>query len=79
MKITITRQTAETALRNLWQHHREIWVLDEETRAGIMALDELVKALEAEELMTVWEQKEQEEAQRMQAEYMARKAAAENE
>lgn len=44
-----------------------------------MALDELVKALEAEELMTVWEQKEQEEAQRMQAEYMARKAAAENE
>lgn len=78
MSITITRQTAELALRNLWQHHREVWVLDEETRAGIVALDELVKVLEAEHLMTVWEREEQEAAQKAQAEYLARKAAAEN-
>ena len=77
MKITITEQTAKVALRNLWLHNREIWGLDAETREGIIAIDELVRELEAEELLEAWEIEERESAQRMQAEYMARKAAAE--
>lgn len=77
MKITITEQTAKAALRNLWLHHREVWQLDAETREGIIAIDELVRELEAEELLEAWEIEERESAQRMQAEYMARKAAAE--
>lgn len=77
MKITITEKTARVALRNLWMHNREIWQLDSETREGIIAVDELVRELEAEELLETWETEERESAQRMQAEYMARKAEAE--
>jgi hypothetical protein len=75
MKITITEQTAKVALRNLWLHNREIWHLDAETRQGIIAIDELVRELEAEELLEVWEIEEQAEMQRVQAAYEARKAA----
>lgn len=75
MKITITEQTAKVALRNLWYYNREVWQLDAETRAGIIAIDELVRELEAEELLEAWEIEERESAQRMQAEWQARKAA----
>jgi len=75
MNITITEKTARVALRNLWLHNREIWQLDAETREGIIAVDELVRELEAEELLETWEAEERAETQRMQAEYMARQAA----
>ena len=75
--ITITRKAAEVALRNLWEHYQEVYVLDAETRAGIAALDEFVRALDAEKLMVEWEEQRQIEYRDMMAAYEARKTAGE--
>lgn len=75
--VTISKQAAEVALRNLWEHYQEVYVLDAETRAGIAALDEFVRALDAEKLMVEWEEQRQIEYCDMMAAYEARKAAGE--
>ena len=75
--VTISKQAAEVALRNLWEHYQEVYVLDAETRAGIAALDEFVRALDAEQLIVEWEEQRQTEYREMMATYEARKAAGE--
>lgn len=73
--ITISKKSAEVALRNLWEHFSEVYYLDADTRAGISALDEFVKALNAEELMVTWEQERQAEYQEMMAKHKASQGA----
>lgn len=70
--ITISKKSAEVALRNLWEHYQEVYVLDAETRAGISALDEFVRVLDAEQLMVDWEHQREAEYRKMMEEHKAR-------
>lgn len=73
--ITISRATAERLLNRMSEWLEYIDGLDAETRADIVALDELVKALDAEEQLLQLEQQRRDELQRLQTEYAARQAA----
>jgi hypothetical protein len=73
--ITITRATAERALARLSDWLEWVEDLDTETRADIVALDELIKELEAEESYSLKIQKDREARQKAQAEFMERKKA----
>lgn len=75
--VTISRKAAEVALRNLWEHYQEVYVLDAETRAGIAAVDEFVRALDAEKLMVEWEHEREAEYREMMEAHKARQAAGE--
>lgn len=73
--ITISRATAERLLNRMADWLEYIDGLDYETRADIIALDELVKALDAEEQLVQLEQQRRDELQRLHAEHAARQAA----
>ena len=75
--VTISKQAAEVALRNLWEHYQEVYVLDAETRAGIAALDEFVRALDGEQLMIDWEREREARYREMMEAHKARQAAGE--
>lgn len=69
--ITISRATAERLLNRMADWLEYIDGLDYETRADIIALDELVRALDAEEII---EERERQQREAMQRAYEVRKA-----
>lgn len=73
--ITITEATARRALARLTDWLEWVEELDAETRADILALDELIKALDAEDEYQKAIEEKRETAQRLNAEYQARQKA----
>lgn len=73
--ITISRATAERLLNRMADWLEYIDGLDYETRADIIALDELVRAMDGEEQLKTIEQQRRDELQRLHAEHAARQAA----
>ena len=76
-KITITRQTAERLIERLADWLEYIDNLDYETRADIIALDELIRATDGEEILEAIQQRNREQVQRLNKEWQERKAAEE--
>lgn len=74
-EITISRATAERLLNRMADWLEYIDGLDYETRADIIALDELVRALDGEEQLKTIEQKRREEIQQANKDWQERKAA----
>ncbi len=77
-KITITEATARRAMLRLGDWLEWVEELDAETRADILALDELIKTLDAEDEYQKAIDEKRETAQRLNAEYQERKKAEEN-
>lgn len=75
--ITISRATAERLLNRMADWLEYIDGLDYETRADIIALDELVRAMDGEEQLKTIEQQRRDELQRVNKEWQERKAAEE--
>lgn len=74
-QITITEATARRAMLRLGDWLEWVEDLDAETRADILALDELIKALDAEAEFQKAIEEKRETAQRLNAEYQERKKA----
>ena len=74
-QITITESTARRAMLRLGDWLEWVEDLDAETRADILALDELIKALDAEAEFQKAIEEKRETAQRLNAEYQERKKA----
>ena len=72
--ITISKTTGQTTLRVLTMWLEYVESLTAETRAEIIALDELIKALDAEERYQEQIEQSRAEARRMNEEYQQRKA-----
>ena len=77
-QITISKTTAERALKTLAEWLEWVEDLDRETRADILALDELVKALGLEDKFDKELQEKREERNRVNLAY-AKKIQAEQE
>lgn len=77
-QITISKKTAERALKTLADWLEWVEDLDRETRADILALDELVKALGLEDKFEKQLQEKREERNRVNLAY-AKKIQAEQE
>ena len=77
-QITISKTTAERALKTLADWLEWVEDLDRETRADILALDELVKALGLEDKFEEQLQEKREERNRVNLAY-AKKIQAEQE
>ncbi len=75
--ITITRETAERCIARLADWLEYIDGLDYETRADIIALDELIRATDGEEILEAIQQRNREQVQRLNKEWQERKAAEE--
>jgi hypothetical protein len=75
--ITITRETAERCIARLADWLEYIDNLDYETRADIIALDELIRATDGEEILEAIQQRNREQVQRLNKEWQERKAAEE--
>lgn len=75
--ITITRQTAERLIERLADWLEYVDNLDYETRADIIALDELIRATDGEEILEAIQQRNREQVQRLNKEWQERKAAEE--
>ena len=79
MKVSITENTARVCLETLLDWLDFIEYLDPKTRAMVIAVDELIRELKAEDWLTKKIAEDQERMRQAQTDYMARKAAAENE
>jgi hypothetical protein len=77
--ITITKATAERALTRLGDWLEYVEDMDKETRADVVALDELIKALDAEDSFQKEIEEKRENARRLNEEYQARKKEMEGE
>lgn len=75
MKITITEQTARVCLDALADWLEFVDTLDKETRQRVIALDELIRELEAEDYMAEKEEAQRQEHRRMMEEHAARQKA----
>lgn len=75
MNITITEATARRCMERMADWLEWVDSLDSETRADIIALDELVKVLDAESYLTERENARLEAAQRQFEERKAKEAA----
>lgn len=75
--ITITRQTAERLIARLADWLEYIDNLDYETRADIIALDELIRAIDGEELLEAIQRRNREALAQANKEWQERKAAEE--
>lgn len=75
MKISITEKTARLALDALLDWLDYIEFLDSDTRQRVIAVDELIRELEAEDYIAEKIAAEQERLRKANEEYMARKAA----
>lgn len=73
--ITITEATARRALARLTDWLEWVEDLDAETRADVLALDELIKALDAETEYEKMLEERRESARKANEEYHARKNA----
>lgn len=76
-RITITRETAERCIARLADWLEYVDSLDYETRADIIALDELIRAIDGEELLETIQHRQREEVARLNKEWQERKAAEE--
>jgi hypothetical protein len=74
-EITITEATARRALERLTDWLEWVEDLDAGTRADVLALDELIKALDAEDEYEKMLQDRRERAQKAHQEHQARKKA----
>lgn len=72
--ITISKTTGETTLRVLTMWLEYVESLTAETRAEIIALDELIKALDAEDRYQQQIEQSRAEARRINEEYQQRRA-----
>ena len=72
--ITISKATGKTTLRVLTMWLEYVEDLTAETRAEIIALDELIKALDAEESYQQKIEESRAEARRLNEEYQQRRA-----
>ncbi len=75
--ITITRETAERLIAKLADWLEYIDGLDYETRADIIALDELIRATDGEELLEAIQRRNREALAQANKEWQERKAAEE--
>jgi hypothetical protein len=71
-QITISKATAERAMFRLGEWLEWIDELDSETRADVLALDELIKALDAEAQYQAQIDERRENARKANEEYQAR-------
>jgi hypothetical protein len=71
-KITISKATAERALFRLAEWLEWIDELGKETRADVIALDELIKALDAEAQYQAQIDERREQSRKLNEEYQAR-------
>jgi hypothetical protein len=76
--LTISARTAKIALDNLSDWLSDAWELNPETRSMVIALDELVTALDAEQYLATKEQEREEANRKFQEEWRERKAAEES-
>lgn len=74
-QITITEATARRAMLRLSDWLEWVEDLDAETRADILALDEFIKALDAEDEFQKAIEEKRETARRLNAEYQERMKA----
>jgi hypothetical protein len=70
-QITITKATAQRALDRLADWLEWVEDLDKETRADILALDELIKALDAEDNFQEKIERNRQRARELNAAYQA--------
>jgi hypothetical protein len=70
-QITITKATAQRALDRLADWLEWVEDLDKETRADILALDELIKALDAEDNFQEKIERNRQRARELNASYQA--------
>jgi hypothetical protein len=72
-EITITEATARRAMLRLGDWLEWVEDMDKETRADVVALDELIKALDAEDSFQKEIEEKRENARKLNEEYQARK------
>jgi hypothetical protein len=76
-RITISRTTAERAIHRLADWLQFIDNLEPDTRADIIALDELIRATDGEELFRAYQEAEAEKLAQLNKDWQERKAAEE--